>query len=435
MYSSWVGMRLASVSATPYIATANSAAAATNQATPVARISKSAPRSTAAAISTASWSALEEQRDDEVPRHDQRPWHGCREQVALGPAEPVDDDAEPGGHAAQRHQQAHGRHGAVGHVVDPADGAAQRVGERGHDDDREQGGVEEGDEQLARGARAEGEPPPGQGGEGGSPPGPAGRGRSRGGRSGGHGRRGGDGGGHGVPSLRVCDRRGRRRRRRRQRGEGLPGELQVHVVERRRAGDDRRSRHAQRGDGGGRLGRRLGAQGHVDAVADDERAVVGDVVCPQQRQRRGRVPGDPQLDDLAAEAGEQRAPACRGPRCARRGRSPRGRRAPRPRRGSASSAGSSCPSGHAGRRSGRAARDGPVDRGRPWARRGTARGARRSAPGRSPDGGAHRRCTRRRVGRRSVRGRTWPRGCRRGLGRSRRRGPTAGRGRRGSDAR
>src|SRR5688572_16193611 len=56
--SSSVGMRLASVSDTPYMPTASSPATPTNQATPDADTSSSAPRSTAATSSTATCNAV-----------------------------------------------------------------------------------------------------------------------------------------------------------------------------------------------------------------------------------------------------------------------------------------------------------------------------------------------------------------------------------------
>src|SRR5215471_4559810 len=58
MYSSTEGMRLATVSAMPYIATARSALAAQNHATPVTDVLRLAPRRTAAASSTTTWSAV-----------------------------------------------------------------------------------------------------------------------------------------------------------------------------------------------------------------------------------------------------------------------------------------------------------------------------------------------------------------------------------------
>jgi hypothetical protein len=56
--SSTLPTLLAIVSATPYIATASAAAAPRNQARPVADTSSSAPRSTDAPMSTATWSAV-----------------------------------------------------------------------------------------------------------------------------------------------------------------------------------------------------------------------------------------------------------------------------------------------------------------------------------------------------------------------------------------
>src|SRR5437763_3614135 len=55
MYSSCLGTRLASVSATPYMNTANRSAAATNQATPEAVTWNAAPRSAATPTSAATW--------------------------------------------------------------------------------------------------------------------------------------------------------------------------------------------------------------------------------------------------------------------------------------------------------------------------------------------------------------------------------------------
>src|SRR4030095_9300844 len=55
-YSSWVGMRLASTSEIPYMAMEKVSAVATNNTTPVARTSKSAPRRAAQVTSTASCS-------------------------------------------------------------------------------------------------------------------------------------------------------------------------------------------------------------------------------------------------------------------------------------------------------------------------------------------------------------------------------------------
>src|SRR5436189_208268 len=57
MYSSCSGMRLASVSAIPYMNTANRIAAGTNQATPLTVAWKWAPRAMATPISTATWRA------------------------------------------------------------------------------------------------------------------------------------------------------------------------------------------------------------------------------------------------------------------------------------------------------------------------------------------------------------------------------------------
>ena len=58
MYSSTVGILAASASAMPYIPTARPVAATTNQATWPAEVCSSAPRSTVAAISTTTWSAV-----------------------------------------------------------------------------------------------------------------------------------------------------------------------------------------------------------------------------------------------------------------------------------------------------------------------------------------------------------------------------------------
>src|SRR3954447_14872317 len=56
-YSSWRGMRLASVSAIAYMRTVSATAAATNHATPAALASNVAPRTTATATSTPTCSA------------------------------------------------------------------------------------------------------------------------------------------------------------------------------------------------------------------------------------------------------------------------------------------------------------------------------------------------------------------------------------------
>jgi hypothetical protein len=57
MYSSWLGVRAASVSARPYMKTVNRTDAATNQNAPAAVMSNVAPRSAATAISTTTWNA------------------------------------------------------------------------------------------------------------------------------------------------------------------------------------------------------------------------------------------------------------------------------------------------------------------------------------------------------------------------------------------
>ena len=96
MYSSWLGMRLAIVSATPYMKTAKPTAAPTNQAMPVALTWKSAPRSAATPTSTATCSALSASATSRLPSTSSAPRDGRGEQLALGAAVAVDDDAEAG---------------------------------------------------------------------------------------------------------------------------------------------------------------------------------------------------------------------------------------------------------------------------------------------------------------------------------------------------
>ena len=102
-------MRLASVSATPYIPIANSAAAATNQSDAGAvDVEVDAAQRSATAISTTTCSAVIAERDDQVAEHEQRPRDRRGEQLAPGAALAVDDHAEAGEHRVQRDQQADG---------------------------------------------------------------------------------------------------------------------------------------------------------------------------------------------------------------------------------------------------------------------------------------------------------------------------------------
>ena len=67
MYSSCWWMRAASVSAMAYMRTTKSTAAATNHATPVARMWKSAPRSAAAAMTTTTCSVHRPRTTSRLP--------------------------------------------------------------------------------------------------------------------------------------------------------------------------------------------------------------------------------------------------------------------------------------------------------------------------------------------------------------------------------
>ena len=68
MYSSALGTRPASVSATPYMPTVKSVAAAANQTIPVAEAWKSIPRAAATAISTTTCSAVIAKATARLPR-------------------------------------------------------------------------------------------------------------------------------------------------------------------------------------------------------------------------------------------------------------------------------------------------------------------------------------------------------------------------------
>src|SRR6266699_1388119 len=147
-YSSCDGMRLASVSATPYMTTTRPMLAARNHAIPVAVPEKSAPRRTAAPISTASWRPLTA-----------RAPHRCRDQVPPGAAVAFDEEADARQHAVEGQQQPDGGDGDEAHVVDAADGR-DLVGERRGDDEREQDRRQQRYEQLSRSPDVEREPAP-----------------------------------------------------------------------------------------------------------------------------------------------------------------------------------------------------------------------------------------------------------------------------------
>ena len=107
-YSSSSPIRFASISATPYIATASPAAAAANQPTPVTSAWKLAPRSAAKTNERDELQAAGDQRGREVGDHEQRAGDRGGEQVGLCAALAVDDDTEARLHAAERHYERRG---------------------------------------------------------------------------------------------------------------------------------------------------------------------------------------------------------------------------------------------------------------------------------------------------------------------------------------
>ena len=154
-------MRLASVSATPYIAMPSSTAAPTNQAMPLADVVEVGAAQRGRDDQHDDLERGDHQGDGEVGEHDQRAAHRRGQQVAAGAALAVDDDADAGEHAVQRDEQADGADRGEAHVVEAGDRRADRR-ERGRDHEREQHGRQQRHEQLPRRAGAEREPAAGE---------------------------------------------------------------------------------------------------------------------------------------------------------------------------------------------------------------------------------------------------------------------------------
>src|SRR5204863_10188194 len=88
------------------------------------------------------------------------------------------------------------------------------------------------------------------------------------------------------------------------RGERAAGQPQVDVVEGRLAGGDR-SRETEVVDGGDGLLRGGVVERQGQRRADGKRVVAGDASVAELRERRADVAVDAELDELAAEVGEQ----------------------------------------------------------------------------------------------------------------------------------
>ena len=95
-------------------------------------------------------------------------------------------------------------------------------------------------------------------------------------------------------------------------------QLQVDVVEVRRAGRDLGRAQALGLDRRERLGGGVAVQRHRDPGADRERVVAGDARV-RSSPAPGRVSVDAELEDLAAEAGRAAPGGCRARRAPRRG--------------------------------------------------------------------------------------------------------------------
>src|SRR5215468_6051669 len=160
-YSSWVGIRLARISATAYMNTVNSSTAPANQA--------------------------DRDGDGHVAEHDQAAGDGGGEQFAAGAAGPVDDHADACERAGERDEQADGADDDEGGV---AAASGDHLGKCRGDDQGEQQRGDQRREDLARGVRTEHDPAPGQGGPRGHAarprPGPGQCGLRWDGRNGGH---------------------------------------------------------------------------------------------------------------------------------------------------------------------------------------------------------------------------------------------------------
>src|SRR5947209_14884973 len=90
------------------------------------------------------------------------------------------------------------------------------------------------------------------------------------------------------------------------RGERRACELEIDVVEGGPAAGDGGDREPQRGDGRDCFLSGSGVQGDVDGRADRERVFTGDAAGAQCRHCGGHVAVDTEVEDLAAERGEQR---------------------------------------------------------------------------------------------------------------------------------
>src|SRR5438270_3491787 len=88
------------------------------------------------------------------------------------------------------------------------------------------------------------------------------------------------------------------------RGERVAGQPEVDVVEGRLAGADRPG-EPELMDGGDRLARALPVQRHSHPRADGECVFAGDAARAQGRKCRADAAVDANLDQLAAETGEQ----------------------------------------------------------------------------------------------------------------------------------
>ena len=126
-YSSCRDTRLARVSATPYMPTASRPAAARNQATPPALALEVDPAQDGGSDQRRQLQAGDRERDREVAEHEQAPVDRRGEQLPLGAALAVDDDADAREHRVERDQQAHRRDGHERRVVDPAAVGSRRA--------------------------------------------------------------------------------------------------------------------------------------------------------------------------------------------------------------------------------------------------------------------------------------------------------------------
>jgi len=95
-YSSWVGIRLARISARPYMNTVNASTAPMNQATPLAVAWKVAAAQPSGGHQRADLQQADADGHGHVAEYDQGAGDGRGEQLAARAAGPVDDDADAG---------------------------------------------------------------------------------------------------------------------------------------------------------------------------------------------------------------------------------------------------------------------------------------------------------------------------------------------------